>query len=415
MSRITNAMLTNNYLRDMQINLSNMSTLQQQLSSGKKVQNVADDPVGATKIMMLNGELTANEQYSTNISDASNWLDTTDTALGEAGNVLSRIRTLMVKAGNGSYGTDEISAIKDEVVSDVQQLGQVLNTSFNGNYIFGGTKSTSKPVVVDTDGNMNYADVDGNAISQNTSGSTTVTTVTLANSNKMVDSSGNTIGSFSEDSATGTITINYSNGSTSGTITTTAGNLQTDLTSYGFTAAVNESNKITSLLSNVSTSINQIGDNLTTEISEGIKVNYNQNAVSLLQFNDNNLTPSSINTMNVLKNILSDLGTLSDTSSSTTVKNTATTDLNEAALDQIDSVISNFLSARSKIGAMQNRMESVATTNSDQNYNMTSILSNTQDVDITEKTVEYSSAQTVYTAALQVSSTVLTKTIMDYI
>jgi flagellar hook-associated protein 3 FlgL len=333
MTRITNAMLTTNYLSDMQTNLSTMSSLQSQLSSGKTIQSAADDPATAGKIMKLNRELSANTQFSTNISDATNWLDTTDTALGEAGNVLSRIRQLMVKAGNGSYGTDEISSIKDEVVSDVQQLGQVLNTSFNGNYIFGGTKSSSKPVTVDSNGNMNLADANGNAITA-----------------------------------------------------------ATDPTSY-----------------------NQIASDLNVEVSEGVKVTYNQNAAKLLQFNDSNLTPSNVDAMSVLKNIVSDLGTLSSSSSTTAQNNTALTDLNGSTLNQMDSVINNFLSARSKVGAMENRMQSVSTTNTDQNYNMTSILSNAQDVDITEKTVEYSSAQTVYKAALQVSSTVLQKTLMDYL
>jgi len=405
MTRITNAMLTNNYLSDMQTNLSNMSTLQNQLSSGKNINKGSDDPLAANKIMNLNYELSANTQYSTNINDANNWLNTTDTALGEAGNALSRIRQLMVQAGNGSYGTDELSSIKDEVTSTVQELGETLNTSFDGNYIFGGTKSTSKPVTVDDNGKMSYADADGNAINENSDGSTTVT---LA-SNNIIENGTSTLGinSITKDSTGSTITIGYTDGTTA---STTATNLSTTLTSAGFSTS--DATNVNSLLTQAGTTVTQIGSGLKTEISQGIIVNYNQTAAGLLQFNDGS---TSVNTMNVLQNILSDLGTLSSSSSTDTDKNTAVSDLNGTSLNQLDSVINNFLQGRSEVGTMENRMTSVSTTNSDQNNNMTSILSNAQDVDVTEKTVEYSSAQAVYTAALQVSSQVLTKTLMDYL
>lgn len=334
MSRITNSMLTSNYLGDLQTNLRQMSTIQNQLSSGTTINKASDNVSAATKIMQLNTELSANTQYKSNITDASNWLDTTDTALSEAGNVLSNIRSLMVKAGNGTYSEDEISSIKDEVVSAVQQLGQVLNTSFEGNHIFGGTKSTSKTIAVDDDGNMSYADAEGNAIT---------------------------------DTTTGDGKTYYS----------------------------------------------QISSDLKAEISQGIAVTYNVNAADLLEFKDDNL--GTVNAMDVFSGIINDLNTASSSTATEAEKSAAISKLNGDDLKSIDAVIDNFLTARSKVGTMQNRMDSASTTNEDQTYNMTSVLSSVQDIDVAEKTIEYSSAQTIYKAALQVSSSVLTKTIMDYI
>jgi len=338
MSRITNAMLTNNYLSDLQTNLSGMSKIQSQMASGQKIQRASDDPTIATTTLTLNSELAANSQYSSNITDATNWLDTTDSALSEAGNVLKRVRELMVKAGNGSYGTDEISTIKDEVVSDVKQLGQVLNTSYDGSYIFGGTKSTSKPVTVSASGTLSYADKDGTAIT---------------------------------DTTTGTGLIAY----------------------------------------------NQIGSDLTTEISEGVKVNYNQTAVGLLEFN--NSSGTAVDTSEVLSRIIGNLGLASGTSTTSTSdatnSTTALSALSGTNLTELDAIINNFVAARTSVGTTQNRMESAATTNADENQNMTSVLSSTADIDYAEASVNYSSAQQVYKAALQVSSKVLEKTLLDYL
>ena len=383
MSRITNKMMTNDYLSDMQINLKSMSKVQNQMSSGKTINKGSDDPSVAARLTQLNSEIAANKQYNSNITDTTNWLDTTDSALAEAGNVLSRIRQLMVKAGNGAYGSDEIKAVKKETVADVQQLTQTLNTSFDGSYIFGGTKSTSKPVTVDSNGNISYADKDGNPLSYTVTTNTTSTfpANTVLNDSKSINSR-----------------ITYLNSIPS--------------SDPGYTAAQAEITTLTPML----VPMTQIGSNLTSQISDGVTVDYNKTATGILEFHDSTLN-KDIDTKDVLSKIISDMGKAAKEDSTTTdaEQATALTDINGDDLKQLDAIISNLLQTRSGVGTLQNRMDSASTTNEDQNYNMTSILSDSGDIDLTEKTVEYSSIQTVYTAALQTSSKVLQKTLLDYI
>lgn len=343
MPRITNSMLVANYMNNMKRNLGSMSTLQNQLSSGKNIHRASEDPYTATRIMQLNSEISANKQYNSNINDTTNWLDTTDTALSQAGNVFSRIRELMVKAGNGAYGPDEIATIKDEVVAKTKELGTILNSSFDGNYIFGGTKSTSKPVIVADDGTITYADKDGKT--------------------------------FTSD-----------------------GNIPPTLTPTPVTPPATPS-------TDYANAYNQISSNLKAEISQGVTVDYNKTATEILEFTDPK-TGTRINVSDVLKDIINNLGT------SPTADLTKVTTTN---LSQMDAITSNLLQCRASVGSMQNRMDSAAENNEDQNYNMTSILSDVGDIDFTEKTMEYSVAQTVYTACLQTSAKVLSKTLLDYL
>lgn len=162
--RITNSMLSSNYLRNMNRNMNNMQILQNQLASGKAISKASDNPYKASRSMQLHAEISYNKQYNENIKDTSNWLDTTDTALSQIGNVFGRIETLLVSAGNGAYGEDERVAIQDEIKEKVNELSQILNTSFDGSYIFGGTKIGSKPVTVDANGKLQYANKKGDAI-----------------------------------------------------------------------------------------------------------------------------------------------------------------------------------------------------------------------------------------------------------
>ena len=342
MQRITNSMMTSKFLSNMKRNLNNMSTLQNQLASGKEILRTSQNPFAATRNKQLANQISDNEQYNANIKDTSNWLDTTDTALAQAGNVMARIKELMVKAGNGAYSEDEIATIKNEVVEKSKELAQIMNTTFDGAYIFGGTKGTSKPVTVDSNRNLAYADKNGNGF-----GNPAIPDVSTGNDKTNAES--------------------------------------------------------------------QLSTTLKTEISQGVLVEYNKTAVDIFEFTDTKL--GDINVMNEISTLISNLGKMSDKTGAIKddEKEAALNYVNGEGLSKMDSIVQNLLANRAQVGTMQNRMESAMETNEDQNYNMTDILSSSEDIDFTEKTMEYAVMQTVYTASLQTSSKVLMNTIMDYI
>ncbi|NLK23496.1 MAG: flagellar hook-associated protein FlgL [Clostridiales bacterium] len=357
--RVTTAMLTNNYLAGMNRNLSNLQTINNQLTTGKEISRPSDNPYKVARTMQLYSSIDANKQYNENIKDTLNWLDTTDTALGQATTVLQRIRQLMVSAGNAAYGTKERESINNEVKERIGELGQILNTNFDGRYVFGGTKVASIPIDVnknDVNGNiLAYADNNGNRIGINADGS-------------YKDSVGEPLNS-------------------------------------------------------------QLGASLTTEVSQGVTIDYNVTAQSLLQFetgryknaageyvnsSDPGAIKETVNAMDLFKNIVRNLSSPDNLDSN----GDGITNINEITtknLSDMDKVIDNLLKIRAEVGAKQNRMESAQSQNEDSNYNMTDILSKTEDIDWTQKTIEYYMAKTVYQASLQVSAQVLPATLLDYL
>lgn len=167
--RVTNSMLSKSFLRDLNRNQNNLKRINKQLSSGKEISRPSDNPYKAARSMQLSSDIKAAIQYNENIKDTTNWLDTTDTALQQLENSFQRIRELMVSSGNAAYGSDEKKAIKDEINEKVNEIAQILNTNFDGKYIFGGTKVNSKPVAVQADGTtgnnkLYYSSSDGTII-----------------------------------------------------------------------------------------------------------------------------------------------------------------------------------------------------------------------------------------------------------
>lgn len=153
--RITNNTLTGNYLRNLNRNLEQMQKYQNQLSTGKEVSKPSDNPMLVARVMGLDSNIRMNDQYGKNINDSLGWTDTADGALNEVTNTLQRARELVVYGANGTLSDTDRLALKDEVAMLKEQLVQVLNTNYDGRYIFGGQKTTEPPFSI-TSGNMTY-------------------------------------------------------------------------------------------------------------------------------------------------------------------------------------------------------------------------------------------------------------------
>lgn len=143
--RITDSTMTTTFMRNLNRNLNQMEKYHNQLSSGKLVSKPSDNPMLVSKIMSLSNNVMQNSQYGTNIKDTIGWVDTQDSALNSVSGTLNRVRELIVYAANGPLSDTDRAAIKDEMVMKVGELADALNSNFDGRYIFGGQKTTTRP------------------------------------------------------------------------------------------------------------------------------------------------------------------------------------------------------------------------------------------------------------------------------
>ncbi|WP_243014842.1 flagellar hook-associated protein FlgL [Brevibacillus borstelensis] len=147
--RVTQNMLNSNMLRNLHKSMYSMDTMQQQLSSGKKISRPSEDPVVATRGMFYRSSLMENEQYQRNITEVQSWLELSDKALDEAGSILHRVRELAVNSGNSALGPDSLQAMSKEIAQLKEHLGSVANQTLGGKFIFGGSDIMTPPYDVD--------------------------------------------------------------------------------------------------------------------------------------------------------------------------------------------------------------------------------------------------------------------------
>ncbi|MFL0799146.1 MAG: flagellar hook-associated protein FlgL [Agarilytica sp.] len=120
---------------------------QEQLSTGRRVLTPSDDPVASTKILTIERELGNVEQYRRNIDAAKNNLVLEESILDGVTNIVQRMQELAIQAGNtATLSESEYTSLANEVDSRLDELSNLLNSqNANGDYIFGGYKSTEKP------------------------------------------------------------------------------------------------------------------------------------------------------------------------------------------------------------------------------------------------------------------------------
>lgn len=124
-----------------------LAKTQNQVSTGKRVNSPADDPIAAAHILELERAQSASEQYAKNSTLASSRLTLEEQALADSGTLLQQVRDLVVQASNTATLSDsdrqsignQISALSDELRSIANRKDA------NGEYLFSGYSTLTQP------------------------------------------------------------------------------------------------------------------------------------------------------------------------------------------------------------------------------------------------------------------------------
>ena len=169
--RVTDSLMSKNFLRNLSANTENVMKYQNQLSTLKEVSKPSDDPLKVSKILDLNNSIVQNDQYKTTINDAIQWTNVQDSALSSATESMQRIKTLIQYSANDTLSHTDRQANKTEIESEIRGTVDALNTNFGGRYVFAGMNTTEKPFgVISLDGEITGITYHDGAPDTNSSG-----------------------------------------------------------------------------------------------------------------------------------------------------------------------------------------------------------------------------------------------------
>jgi flagellar hook-associated protein 3 FlgL len=159
----------------------NQQTAIQQMSTGRSVNNLSDNPAAAAALVGNNALTSESDQFLTNISDVQGKLQAADSALSNATQVMTTAITVGTEGANGTMSAADRQALAQQVQGLQQQMLGLANTAYEGVYVFGGTNVSTPPFVqnsgsasgVQYNGNSNVTSVqtgEGQSVQTNVSG-----------------------------------------------------------------------------------------------------------------------------------------------------------------------------------------------------------------------------------------------------
>jgi flagellar hook-associated protein 3 FlgL len=128
---------------------------QEVVTSGRRINHLADDPIGATRAMDLRGFENTVAQYTRNIDNTMPFLEQADSAFDDVVQGMTRARELTVQMANDIYSPVERRAVGREIRQIFEHLLSVANTKVENRFLFGGFINGAAPFT-ETSTGVNY-------------------------------------------------------------------------------------------------------------------------------------------------------------------------------------------------------------------------------------------------------------------
>lgn len=143
--RISDSMKFRQVVANMQTSQRGMSDVQQQVSSGKRIQKPSDDPNAAAVIMQTRADLRGIEQFERNIGQAISRIEREESVLNQLGDALNRALQLAVSQADDTSNATTRQQVKYEIDNLLGFVVGLGNTPWGESFLFGGHQSDVAP------------------------------------------------------------------------------------------------------------------------------------------------------------------------------------------------------------------------------------------------------------------------------
>ena len=164
--RITNSMMSNRMMLNINRNMRLLDNLQMQWSTGKRIQFPSENPIIASRALNFRTAVAQNQQHQRNVDQAESWMEMTESGFTEVTRVLTRINELVV-SGDAIENVEGMQAIATQIASYLEQLGLAMNASYTGRYLFSGFRTDQPGVILRDDPTLRFEDITQRFTSRN--------------------------------------------------------------------------------------------------------------------------------------------------------------------------------------------------------------------------------------------------------
>jgi len=157
--RISDNTIIRNFMTSLSGNAGQLNRASLKVSTGRSYQTVSEDPVAALKAMKIRRSLSRVSDFQSNISDFEAVTAERESAISEINDILTEISASVLQAKNGTYSDSDRDSIASSLRSYQETVFDIANSSYCGQYIFGGSKEYDIPFSLDASGKLLYQGV----------------------------------------------------------------------------------------------------------------------------------------------------------------------------------------------------------------------------------------------------------------
>lgn len=298
--RISTTMMMKRYGQVLNSKYEEINKYGNQISTTRAFEHASEDPVAAMQTIKSCHEYTENQQYQNSVSQTSSWINATETTVTEINDIVKTATEKATEMTNGTNSSSDLQNFSVAIKSYRDEIVSTLNTTFGGQYIFGGNSKGPAPFKLDSSGNLQYYNYNAATPSYVNVSSLTKSDVNAANLSMPIDlglgltASGGNIdkGSAFEASTSGLDAIISDFNGTGGT----AGNIVDNLTAVINNLSSGNTNGLKTIIGSLSNAQNSI---LKVKVALGEKSNMLTEINTRLTDNESNITDSLANSMEV--------------------------------------------------------------------------------------------------------------------
>ena len=141
-----------------------MTCLQEQASTGARINRASDDPSAAYRILGLNSQKRSLQDYLDTLSEIIGKLEISTTVLDNMASGFAEARRQLTQIGSGTYGQDAQQRTAEAINDILEQMVSFANTKHSNQYLFGGSDMVSVPYLVErTGGEITRVTYEGSA------------------------------------------------------------------------------------------------------------------------------------------------------------------------------------------------------------------------------------------------------------
>jgi len=346
-----------------------MYKLNNEISSGKRINSPSDDPLGLSTVLAYRSELSANTQYQSNISYANGWVSQMDSSLENVQDLLDNASQIAVQESSSTATADTRASAANALEQIRAEILSIANQTYNNKYVFGGTMTQNEP----------YLDVDAANLQDDVATMSSTPPASPADGDRYIDTA---------NDATKDHILQYSSATSSW--------VDQGAPTEGTAVTVDDQNEMYVYTGGKWKAMYQGNDSSSSvQISAGQSAQINIPGSDIFSNSSGNIMASLLSLEKALTN--NDQSGIS--AQLTNISNART-------------VVSNALAT---VGGTENRLTDTNTRLTSDSTNITASVSNIEDLDYAQGITDLQNQQTIYEATLKSASMITGLSLVDYL